>query len=116
MMETYAGKLTGTDQDRARNYTEDDVAQQQDCIDESTNTLQYLNALLSRRLLVWHDLAYKKRRIVWFATHWTAVIQEKDSQQLYAVDSWYRNNGEPPYIQPLEDWKRKRAFADLLNP
>jgi len=78
--------------------------------------LQYLNALLSLKLLTWHDLAFKKRRIVWFSTHWTAVIREKDSQQLYAVDSWYRDNGKPPYIQRLDDWKRRSAFSASLNP
>lgn len=116
LMEQYAGELTGTYQDKAGNYSGEDLPFQQDCIDESTNTSQYLMALQNRSLLHWHQVAEKKRRMVWFATHWSAVIRQNDSQQLYAVDSWYRDNGEPPYIQKLEDWQLKTSFPVSLNP
>ena len=116
LMEQYSGAKTGTYQDKAGNYGGEDLPFQQDCIDESTNTYQYLLALEHRALLNWHQVAEKKRRIVWFATHWSAVIRENATQQLYAVDSWYRDNGEPPYIQRLEDWQRKRSFSAFLNP
>ena len=116
LMEQYSGALTGTYQDKAGNYSGADLPFQQDCIDESTNTFQYLMALQNLELLNWHEVGEKKRRIVWFATHWSAVIRETATQQLYAVDSWYRDNGEPPYIQKLEDWQRKRSFPVSLNP
>jgi hypothetical protein len=89
---------------------------QMDCIDESTNTFQYLLALEQSQLLRWHRVDLKQRRIVWFATHWTATISEIGSNARFAVDSWYRDNGELPYLQPLEDWKRKRSFPVAYNP
>ena len=116
LMETYAGQLTGSEKDQGGNYNGSNLTFQQDCIDESTNTYQYLQALQRRELLQWHRVAQKKRRIVWFVTHWTAVIQQNISGESYAVDSWYRDNGEPPYIQRLEEWQRKAAFSDSLNP
>ena len=116
LMEQYTGEITGTSQDKGENYPGQDLPHQQDCIDESTNTFQYLYALQKRNLLKWHKVAGKLRRIVWFASHWTALIEDLTDHQLYAVDSWYRDNGEPPYIQKLEDWKAKKPFPVALNP
>lgn len=116
LMESFSGQLSGTHQDKAGNYPGEDLPFQQDCIDESTNTYQYLHALQQRELLVWHKVDGKKRRIVWFATHWSAVISENLSNELFAVDSWYRDNGEPPYIQPIKEWQRKASFSDSFNP
>ena len=86
------------------------------CIDESTNTFQYLYALQKRGLFKWHEVAGKKRRIVWLFTHWSALIRDTTENQLYVVDSWYLDNGEPPYIQKLEDWEDKKSFPVALNP
>ena len=116
LMEQYTGEISGTWQDKGENYTGQDLPHQQDCIDESTNTFQYLYALEKRGLLKWHSVQGKLRRIVWFFSHWTAVIRDLSDQQLYAVDSWYRDNGEPPYIQKLDDWKAKKPFPVALNP
>ncbi len=85
-------------------------------IDESTNTFQYLRALEDLELLKWHRVDLKVRRIVWILTHWTATIVEIDNNKRFAVDSWYRDNGELPYIQPLKDWKRKPEFPVAFNP
>ena len=32
------------------------------------------------------------------------------------VDSWYQDNGEMPFVQPLDDWQRKRDFPVAYNP
>ncbi len=115
-MEEFSGQMTGTYRDKGGNYPGQDISHQQDCIDESTNTLQYLQALYRRNLLRWHTVTGRQRCMVWFATHWTAVIKENDNDQYFAVDSWYRDNGDPPYIQQLADWQRKSSFSNLLNP
>jgi hypothetical protein len=116
LMEIMAGSISGTSLDKGGNYSGIDLPFQQDCIDESTNTYQYLQALQLRNLLHWHQVAEKKRRIIWFATHWTAVIREHNTNQQFAVDSWYRDNGDLPYIQKIENWLRKSSFSDSLNP
>lgn len=116
LMESISGELAGTYLDRAGNYPGYDLARQMDCIDESTNTFQYLLALERLQLLKWHRVDLKQRRIVWFLTHWTATIAEIDSGKRFAVDSWYRDNGEMPYIQPLEDWRKKRDWPAAFNP
>ncbi len=116
LMESISGELAGTHLDKAGNYPGYDLARQMDCIDESTNTYQYLHALERLQLLKWHRVDLKQRRIVWFLTHWTATITEIDSGKRFAVDSWYRDNGELPYIQPIEDWQKKRDWPAAFNP
>ncbi len=116
MMENFSGQIAGTSVDKAGNYPGYDIVKQLDCIDESTNTYQYLSALEELKLFKWHRVEPKQRRIVWFLTHWTAVISEITSGENFAVDSWYRDNGEPPYIQPIEDWRRKKEFPEQYNP
>jgi hypothetical protein len=116
MMETFSGQIVGTSLDKAGNYPGYDIMKQLDCIDESTNTFQYLSALEDLKLLIWHKVEPKVRRTRWFFDHWTAVISENSTSQKFAVDSWYRDNGEPPYIQLLQDWKVKKSFPVEYNP
>ena len=115
-METFSGQIAGTHLDKAGNYPGYEIERQQDCIDESTNTFGYLSALEELGLLKWHSVDLKQRRIVWFFSHWTAVIAEHQSGQRFAVDSWYQDNGELPFLQPIGDWERKLDFPVTYNP
>ena len=115
MMESFSGEIVGTSLDKGGNYPGYEIIKQMDCIDESTNTFQYLNALKYFDLLKWHKVEPKKRRTRWFFDHWTAVISENSTNQNFAVDSWYRDNGEPPYIQLLEDWQVKKPFPEQFG-
>ncbi|OQA33613.1 MAG: hypothetical protein BWY57_01061 [Betaproteobacteria bacterium ADurb.Bin341] len=78
-----------------------------DCIDESTNTTTYLRLLAKAGLLRWHRVEAPATR-GWFmlgAPHSTAVLRERHSGLLWAVDSWFFANGEPPVLLPLEEWR-----------
>jgi hypothetical protein len=46
--------------------------------------------------------------------HYTAVIEETATQQKYAVDSWFLDNGNPPFIIPLDAWKRGWTPGDAI--
>jgi hypothetical protein len=116
LMEHFSGELTGTSLDVGGNYPGSDIPKQMDCIDESTNTFQYLYAIEALNLLKWHTVGLKERRIVWFISHWTAVIEETKTKQKFAIDSWYRDNGELPYIQLLANWQVKKNFLKKYNP
>jgi hypothetical protein len=112
-MEQIVGSMTPTDRDRGGNDFEgDDSSGQMDCIDESTNTTRYLNLFEERGLLKWHrvkERVYRAPRIL--DQHWSAQIEHTATGQRYAVDSWFRDNGERPYVQSVEAWKRKEAFT-----
>ena len=108
-METLVGTLTGTWRDKGGNTAGSGQPKQMDCIDESTNTTTYLSLFQQDGLLNWHEATERSSRARWILDiHWTGVIRETASGQLYAVDSWFLDNGEPPYIQRLDDWKAKK--------
>lgn len=110
--ETYVGAVTGTSHDLAENRSGAGLPGQLDCIAESLNTTTYLRLLAEHGLLRWHVVAPRARRNLWLVlTHWTAVIRERATGRQFAVDSWFLDNGQPPYIQPLELWLRGAEFA-----
>ena len=105
--ETLAGKRTGTWNDKGGDLKGLGQDGQMDCIDESINTTTYLRILQRAGLLHWHTVEDRSTR-GWFVRGWphtTAVIRDTRSGELYAVDSWFEDNGKPPYIVPLKQWK-----------
>lgn len=104
-MEQLVGKKNGTWRDLQKNDGEGSELGQLDCIAESLNTTQYLQLMAQDNLLKWHRVSKRQKRDPWFfSVHWTAVIDEIESQTSYAVDAWVNANGEPPVIQPIADW------------
>jgi len=104
--EQIVGPLTDT----ALDAPENDAPERgygMDCIDESTNTTTYLRLLAKAGLLRWHRVEAPATR-GWFlmgAPHSTAVLSERYGGLLWAVDSWFFANGEPPVLLPLEEWR-----------
>lgn len=105
--EDIVGRHTGTDRDKGGNLSGFGQPGQLDCIDESTNTTTYLRLLERAGLLRWHRVLERSTRFGLFIgmPHTTAVIEETASGERYAVDSWFLDNGQPPYIAKLEAWK-----------
>lgn len=106
-METMVGEVTGTDVDKAKTFAHLGEEGQLDCIDESTNTTFYLTMMLNDGLIRWHNIEDRETRgyFLFGWPHTTAVISDKQSRQKYAVDSWFLDNGERPYILPLQKWE-----------
>jgi hypothetical protein len=81
---------------------------QLDCIDETSNTNALLGMLEKNGLFRWHRRGPHATRLVILSDgvpHFTATIIENDNGQVYAVDSWFRDNGLPADVVPLEVWK-----------
>lgn len=105
--ESIVGPMNGTWRDKGKNPGTVSSRGQLDCISESINSTTYLQQLERLNLLKWHivkDRVVRQRWIV--SVHWTAVVEEKQSGQQYAVDSWYRDNGSPAIVIPLDAWHR----------
>lgn len=103
LLETLVGGHTATWADVAMNRAAGPG--QLDCVAESVNTSIYLLMLQDRGLLRHHRVEAPRRRGVFiFYPHNTAVIRDRADGAEYAVDSWFRDNGEPPYIVPLAEW------------
>ncbi len=108
LMEQLTGKELGTSNDKAENSITAEPGQM-DCIDESMNTTRYLRYFAKKGWIKWHQVKDRvERSPFFFDVHWTAVVADKSSNQLYAIDSWFRDNGREPVIITLQDWKAKK--------
>lgn len=107
LFEDIIGRHTGTYRDKGRNWSGFGQPGQMDCIDESTNTTTYLRLLEGAGLLRHHRVVERATRFGLFVgiPHTTAVIQEIEGGDRYAIDSWFLDNGQPPYIARLEAWR-----------
>lgn len=110
------GAIVGTDADKYGTFRifEGENSQynplfQQDCVDESTNTTTYLMLLDQLNLLKFHAPGFPASRQPftggnrWW--HQTATIIEINSEDRYAVDSWFEDNGYPAKIVPFSQWE-----------
>lgn len=116
ILEKDIGHIVGTKNDKFgtfRMYQDDAETTtkfQQDCIDESTNTTIYLGLLEEMAVLKFHRPVFPATRQpfsgggLWW--HQSATMQEIDTGERFAVDSWFRDNGYPPFIVTLEEWKQ----------
>jgi hypothetical protein len=110
LFEQQAGAQSGTYVDRGGTFEEMfNTDYQHDCVDESLNTTIYLQLLQKRGLLTHHTPENPAIRLplvdsgTW--PHQSAVISEIYSGDLYAVDSWFHDNGAPAEIIPMQKWK-----------
>ncbi len=116
-MEAVVGRRTGTHLDKGGNLAGFGLSGQMDCIDESTNTTTYMNMLAEDGLLQHHSVMDRSTRFGFFvgAPHTTAVIRENSSGQRFAVDSWFFDNGNPPAIINIQEWKSGRDPVEVTN-
>jgi len=107
LIETLVGGRTGTWRDYGGDLKGFARPGQMDCVDEATNSTTYLKMLAADGLLQWHEVGpiLKRGHLLWGVPHATAVIVESPSGAAWAVDSWYLDNGLPPYIVPYLVWK-----------
>jgi hypothetical protein len=107
--------------DEAINDLDRERAGRMDCIDNASNTTNYLNILHGLGLLPgWSMAAPQVRDMFSMQVHWTAVAVDTHNAQALAVDSWFRANGNLPFTMPLEDWSSGRTAwlspFSALNP
>jgi len=106
LLERLTGEQSDTHKDQAKNFTDNGLNGQLDCIDEATNSTVYLRMLFDAGLLHFHQQASRTSRGGLWAPHNTATIIETESDLRYAVDSWFDDNGKVPAIVPLSQWKK----------
>lgn len=105
--EKVIGAKTGTDTDRGGTFGNSAYHGQMDCNDEAINTTTYLKLLNQQGLIRFHEIQDIHRR-GFFLNRWphtTAVIGDKQTQQRYAVDAWFYDNGVPAVVVSFEQWK-----------
>jgi hypothetical protein len=115
LMEIMAGKYTPTYRDLARNdeavtSINSNTSGQLDCIDEAINTTTYLQLFEGDGLLRFHRVSERAYRRALFNQHWAAQLIEHGSGESYIIDSWFRDNGEPPYVVRGKQWHDLSVF------
>jgi len=109
-MYAIAGEQTPVWRDKGGNYADGGENGKMDCIDHSTDTTAFLRLLQAHGWLRFHDVMEPVlRRRFFFAEHWAARIRERETQQVYVVDSWFFDNGHPAVVLPVEDWLAGRT-------
>ncbi len=110
--EQLAQRRLGMRQDTRLSYQVDaGIRGQMDCVDESSNTLAFLNFLNSENLLRYHKPKRIGARGYLFDgryPHKTATATD-DKGIVWAFDSWKKNGGEPPQVVEYSSWKLERA-------
>jgi hypothetical protein len=119
-MEQVVGFHTPTHRDLPRNYQSKDPALadlpgQMDCIDESINTTTYLELFEKHGLLKRHRVLPRAYRRALLNQHWAGHIEEIETGERFVVDSWFYENGVPPYIVRSEDWHDLSPFRFARN-
>ena len=78
-----------------------------DCLDKTSNTLGVLVVITQMGLLRYHVIEAPESRgfLIGGLPHTTAVVRERKSGQKWVVDGWTHNNGEPPDVMPLDEWR-----------
>lgn len=115
LMEQYAGKLVGVENDLPKAPIIRQSHKELDCIDETINTTKYLIFLEKDNLLLFHQVdrpVYKGMLLNGVYPHNSATIKEKNTGKIYVVDSYIFKNGDQPNIRPLDSWK-KYNFDEL---
>lgn len=107
----WAGERTPIHADRGGNYADEGAFGRMDCIDHATTTTRLLHLLDGHGWLRFHrivEAALRFRFLVF--EHHAAQIEEVDTAASdepgarYVVDSWFRDNGQPAVVLPLESW------------
>lgn len=107
LMERYAGRKSGTSDDKGGTFDNAFSPGQMDCEDETLNTGTYLTLLQRKGLLHFHSLAGRAHRGMFLNgwPHRAVQIEERKTKKRYVVDSWFHDNGKPAEIVTFDEWK-----------
>ncbi len=105
-MEQLVAHQAGTQDDQAGPSGAFRGTRQLDCIAETTNTTAYLLLLQERGLIQRHSPRYPQHRGFMHGQlpHNTAVMEDLETGERYAVDSYFHANGKRPEIVPVAAW------------
>lgn len=106
VLELFAAQQSPTSADRGGNWDDQNVNGRMDCIDHSTNTTSYLKLFEANHWLRFYRVGERVKRVRFFgvSAHWAARIDDIQTGESFAVDSWFYDNGSPAVLYKLEDW------------
>ncbi len=114
LLEQIVGAKNGTFGDRAGTFDNAHYQGQLDCNDEAINTTTYMRLLKANGLMQLHEIEDTRTRNFFFTgwPHSTAVIRDTKTNERFAVDSWFYDNGHAATIVPFATWKASYQPVD----
>ena len=108
-IETVVGPIVGTENDKGGVLENEFIGniEKQDCVDESASTTSYLKYFQDNELIFMHSVVVPQSRGALIDGRWphfSATIRDKKNKKQFVIDSWFRDNGEPPVVMELQDW------------
>ncbi|POZ62293.1 hypothetical protein [Chromobacterium alticapitis] len=92
-------------QDRGGNSHDGPAEGRMDCVDHSSNVTTFLRYLDRQGWLKYHHAAPSEWRAPHILDlHYTGVLHDVAAKQDWAVDTWFKDFGEPPVVVPLSVW------------
>ncbi|QEL56127.1 hypothetical protein [Chromobacterium paludis] len=92
-------------QDKGGNFHDGPAEGRMDCVDHSSNVTTFLRYLDSQGWLKFHHAAPPEWRAPHILDlHYTGVLHDTAANQDWAVDTWFKDFGEPPVVVPLSVW------------
>jgi hypothetical protein len=106
VLEDIVGQKIGTADDKAGTFSSANLGQL-DCNDEAINTTTYMRLLKQAGFMPLNDIEDTRTRSFFFNgwPHSTAVIHDIKTNERFAVDSWFYDNGHAATVVPLAIWK-----------
>lgn len=106
-MEVAVQEASGLNPDLGQARTFENDQAQMDCLDETINTARYLEFFAAEDLLHFHELAPPVHRGYFVDGLWphnAAALKDLKTGQIYAIDSYYSDNGAEVYAVDLDVW------------
>ncbi|UTH72702.1 hypothetical protein [Chromobacterium sp. IIBBL 290-4] len=100
-----AARFTPIWQDKGGNIHDGPAEGRMDCVDHSSNVTTFLHYLERQGWLKFHHAAQAEWRAPHILDlHYTGVLHDDAANQDWAVDTWFKDFGEPPVVVPLSVW------------
>lgn len=106
-MERAVQEATQMSADLGEAHTFEKDQHQMDCLDETINSSRYLKFFADKGFLHHHEVADPLHRGFFVDGMWphnSAAVREKDTGGVYAIDSYYSDNGEKVHVVEKREW------------
>lgn len=107
LMEKYATENAGLRPDLGKAETFEKDQHQMDCLDEAINTSHYLQMLEQAGGLHWNEVSDPIHRGFFVDGMWphnSAAVKDKETGEVYAIDTYYFDSGVEPAVVPIDEW------------
>ncbi len=107
LIETAVQQSSGLSPDFGGARTFENDEHQMDCLDETINASQYLKFIAQEHLLKFHTVADPVHRGYFVDGMWphnSAAIHDSKTGEIYAIDTYYSDNGGKAYAVDLDTW------------